>query len=455
MARSPLIHEEIPMRLRALLAALALAAACDNSGAGLGPDADLTIQAATTDLARGGSVALHATLGGEAAAPGAVRWTSRNPAAATVGPDGVARATGAGVAWVVAEHGDAKDSVRLRVRFGDLAPGTFAAQIAGVSSSLRLGGRAMRIPAGPHSGLGVYLTATDQGGLDPNGDVWQADSLIYIAFPGAIAAGTKSIGAPTVTFDPGMQVRGNGGNVMMRARQPDGSMHVYVPAGDGATVEITRVDEPSAAGVVDGRVVGSVAFEAAAFRLGPEIEDGSPVVTQLSTSTIPVYLEFELTLEEMLLIEGTLALTRDGVTRAGTLFGDGAMHEEGLRFQVGHVFGTAAEATFAALEVWLPNPGPGTTALVPREAPTASGTAGGAESWALFNEGLIAGNGTVIWDVLRSGTITVTEYRAPTPTAWGMAVTELRATFADPSGPTTDVVATMRLPVVPLGRSGL
>jgi hypothetical protein len=438
------------MRRSVFIAILGVLTACDDTGLGGRPT--LSIDASLTEMEQGGTAVLRPSFDGEPINPARVDWTSRDQSTVLVAADGVARGVNAGAAWVVAQYGDAMDSVRLSVRFPGLPAGTVAARV-GDDRSLRLGGRAYLWRSNPGDDESVMLRATNLGGISPDRPLIAADSVVDISFPGPLAVGGRAIPAPEVTIDgSGIRTTGTGGHVMMRARDPRGGMRFYFPVGEGSQVEIREVTPPTGLGYADGRVVGAVSFEAAALLAAPpETCAPLPSPCPLSERTIPVYVQFELPLESTPLPTGSIQINTAGEIQASVIGGSAVLVGDGVRFSLDGTFAAGSGQRFTDVQGWLPRPAVGRPTLVRREFPSSFDAAGGPDAWVLLEERLstaLAGE----LHVFEEGTLTITDYRAPTATRYGVLVGELAATFAASEGAPRQVHALFELPILPAGR---
>src|SRR5690349_8723139 len=105
-------------------------AACADGGTAPTPGSLAIAAPGGTEMVEGQTMTLGVQQNGADLGATSVRWTSRDPSTLTV-KDGVVRAVAAGPAWVVAEQGEARDSVRITAHFSSVGSGGAALRILG------------------------------------------------------------------------------------------------------------------------------------------------------------------------------------------------------------------------------------------------------------------------------------------------------------------------------------
>ena len=451
------------MRWCVVIGVAALAAsACSDTGTG--PGSVLTIGAPSTDLVEGERMALSVRVGGQPVAAGLVTWTSRDPSTVTVS-DGVAHAVAPGVAYVVASSGHARDSVRLTVHFRQIDANSIAIRIAGEPSAgqMQLGGRTLQYKV-----LGTTFEAASIHAsnvpLGPDPDPWSGDTTIIIALNSGLTLGERAVKPPTIVTTPRVGVNLNSGGVFMRVLQPDLVQHLYVAVTD-SRLQVSSVALPPEPGRELGAVRGSVSFEAAPLKL-EVLEGGGQRVTPLSDTTVFVFAEF-VTPVEYFLISPVMRVTVGGSRYAGEVLtgGYGAVVDGGVTILFNGLLGRDSDAeTLFETRLWLPNPAVGAHSVTAASAEVLDDSTGGAEPWAhVLTAPFLRSDpccpsgqlGPHEHALSRSGTVTVTEYRAPTENAFGWVIGTLTLALdywdVTPVGQTLTVETSFRFPLEPLG----
>ena len=421
---------------RYVTAALILAACADGS---TGPGTRLVLRAPSGELAEGGRLTLVVEAAGRPVDPRDVEWVSRDAAVASVS-GGVVTGIGPGVTHVVARVGAARDSIRLTVRFADLGPGRTGVRLsttgggAQPDQTFRLNGLGLvhRIASSPRDYSWIHASSRDVASAAGD-DLFAGDTLLVVNFRGTPAPGSVAVVPPTIST--GADGFGIGGDsaVYMQIADPDGSYRFYV-AVTPATLELTTVELPGQPGRVPGRVAGRVSFQAAGLRLTFG-DRGAQTVTPLGDQTVQVYAEFVSPLYHILTsyVSGTVA----GQPYADTLFrlgGWAAMTGDTLQvFANGLMNRTVDTPTYLRIEASIPAPRLGDFALAPDAA-----TRVRVAFAPLYRAGPGEGGqiGQLVTGVPASGTLSITEFRAPTDDAYGLMVGRIDATLAfDPTLP--------------------
>ena len=280
------------MRRSRVVLAMLLLAGCANDI--VGPAARLRIVPTTTELGVDGSLRLDVQLGGRPLLPTAVEWLSRDPSTVTV-HDGVARGVFPGTAWIVAVRRSAIDSVRLTVRFDDVALG---------QTGIRAGGTVLRLQGGSWLTLdttdtqGTFSTAilASSGGvaLSSTGLCCRTlgDTTLQINYRGRPLVGTRALLPADVHVDPtlgGLLVHTGNDDLLLMVRDGGFRMRFYFPV-RAAPLEVIEVVEPTS--VAPGRIRGRLSFEAAGI-LDEWTIAGVHTFSAIGDRTTTIYIEFD------------------------------------------------------------------------------------------------------------------------------------------------------------------
>jgi hypothetical protein len=452
-------------RTTAALAAAVLGVGCAEGGTT--PAVGFTLRAPAAELAEGTTLAIGVESGGLAVGADEVQWATRDAGVATVRA-GVVTGVGPGVTWVVARRGAAADSVRLTVRFGALASGSAAVRVfeTGTGASLVDGDRLqLKGFAFIHENLanrgsfGTWIRATsrDVSAAADEQSFFGGDTALSIGLSGPLQVGVSTLQPTRVNTTNGFGIGGDS-TVFLQIddginTRPDGSIKVYV-AVTSPQLEITSVTMPSAPGITPGQVTGRVSFQAAGLKL--HIVDRVLEVDPIGTQTLQVYAEFASPLYHQL--APMLAARVTGNPWSDDAFYFGAMGVMDGDVLTGHFTGllNAETETRTFFESWLrlPSPGVGEFPLSPDSA-AASFRADFAE---FYRTPSPAGQfGPKLHTTSHAGSITVTEFRAPTETEFGWLIGKVVATLSTtPQDPfNTEQFETLHfhLPIEP--RAGL
>ena len=450
-------------RRRLLAPALLLfAAACQES---LAPppaaEGPVAIEASSLETSEGGSLLLHATAGGRRIPGSHVAWESRDPATVRV-RDGRVQALAPGVAWVVARRGEAADSVRVVVHFAGLGGGA-GARVGGAGGVLvRMGGGGFYTQSLPSpGGGGTLLVATNGAPAASRDEALSRDSVVILFVPGALREGTTVL--PPCRIDAVAGITCVRSGVMVALRSGDEIVH-WVAVRDGPLV-VSKAQLPAQPGRVPGAVSGWVSFEAAGLRR--VVRGGRPALEPLADTTVRVFVEFSLPYYHVLLGTADMSLSGDPFSGAEEISMEPARPVDGgLSFFAGGTFWPTDSTSFNAYAYgWLPAPAPGSFPMAALDGSAVGARLGGARPWVRVeaSEGFFYPQLGMIPDDVRhllgdGGTYTVSEYRPPTPDAYGLLRGRIEAPLrrhpapagaAAPASLTYDFVA----PVEPLNGS--
>ena len=427
-------------------------AACRDTAA---PADGLVARAGTTEMFEGRTTPLTVTLDGDVVDPAEVRWESRDPFTIDV-VGSTAHARAPGLTWIVARVGGLSDSVRIGVRFTGLElnrVGVLISSEGEIAHRFSLGGSSLLFEL-PSSRTHTLVHASTGRSPDAHqDDIFAYDTVVSLRLEGTPQAGLRSLPPMVVEEmeDGGFFFTGSEGLIMhMIEREPDYAITFYVAVND-SPLEFTTVEVPAEAGVDHGTVAGRLSFEAAGFRVVYPTPPAVPRIEQVGESTVRIYVEFSTNLYRVpvpfseFTVAGTpyagsantagYALMRDGILdlRQESMLN---FRQPGERF-VRTKFSIAAPAvgTFDFAQV-------GAQAdvdflLFVRSNPELDGGE-------LVPETSAVG---------RTGTVTITEYRAPTDRAYGFVAGTYTATLdfgaAHPEYQTT-IESMFRMPIDPL-----
>jgi hypothetical protein len=260
-----------------------------------GPGGRLVIDAESAELREGGSTRLRALFDGRQLGQNEVEWLSRDPSTITV-RGGIATAVFPGIAYAVATHGTAMDSVRLVVRFANLQPGQAGVRIGSEGAAHRLRGETVLADYLSDGVLAYTTSVIASSGAPPSIDdaccQFFGDTLIQLSFRAAPSVGIRILEPPVATIETrlGAQLTRRGpDDALLMIRDGDQRMRFYVPV-KPATLELSRAELPLSGqpGLVEGRI----AFEAAGVYQDQGAEPGTFVYTPIGNRTITIYAEF-------------------------------------------------------------------------------------------------------------------------------------------------------------------
>jgi hypothetical protein len=436
-----------------LLAAAMLAGLSACGGDATAPDG-LLVEATETELVEGQTTALVASLDGESVGDADVQWISRDPSTVAVTGE-TARGVAPGAAWIVAQVGPLRDSVRVVVRFPALAANTVAARVAAVNGEgehrFTLEGAALQFERTSPVWSHIHAVAGRPENALPD-DIFAGDTIVSIHFPGGLAMGSKALPPLDVVFTDNIGFLGDAGVFVAIEEEEDGSSRAYYVAVEEATLEITSLTLPDESGRGTGSVSGRMSFQAAGVRVRVPTPPAPLVLEPIGDQTFPVYVEFTTLLYRVPLSSGELTIA--GTPYAGSIpaGGDGEMTEAGLQATVATLIDRDAEVpTYVETTLTLPAPAIGTFDLADADAARL------AVFFAPFIETPPGSGGGTLGDrtnaVASAGTVTVTSYRAPTETVYGEITATVQATLdfgAEHPDHAATVEWTFRIPIDPL-----
>jgi hypothetical protein len=448
--RPTLGHRALPTLAAALTIGI-LGACGDAATAPTG----LTVRAGVAELREAQATDLVALLDGRAVPAGDVAWTSRDTSTVAV-RGGVATARAPGSAWLVAQVGGERDSVRVVVRFPTLGANTMAARISGLAGQAehRFGLQGVSLQyeyAQPVSTL-IHAVAGRPANALPD-DLFAGDTIVSMRLPGGLALGARRIGSYEVRFTSNIGFWGESGVFVAFDETEDGRSRAYYVAVDSVDLQVTALTLPDERGPGTGSVSGRMTFQAVGLRVrDPGLGQGL-VIEPIGDRTFPVYAEFTTTLYRVPLSAGTMRLT--GSPYADTLAagGEATMTERGLEIRNMLLLNADQPGTPNALDatVVVPTPGLGTFSFADTTQARLEG----------FFAPFIRTPGECCMGQLgahtdfgaRSGTVTITSWRAPTAMAYGELVAEVSAPLdfgAAHPGYAVQLAWVMRVPIRPV-----
>lgn len=318
-----------PRRVAALALTLSVGlAGCENS---LGPDSVRSIQVDIdgTTLVEGGStgISVSATdVQGGSISNSEVTWISRDPTTVRV-EDGQLIGVAPGVTTVVADVRGARDSVRIRVRFANLARGEIGVRLQGDRGIRQATGgttyvrrflNAAGLPTtGAITSIRTYVGEDAESATGTVNPLAATDTLVWITYSGEPQIGPRRLGSFVLDTLNGTLVLTGGEGAIVSITDPAQPLRteIYTPVG-GVDLEIDAVTPPAQPGIQDDGVLrGAVAFEAA----GVVIEQDTTthtirIVGPASETTLRVYVEFETAYYEWLYGRADVTLTMAGMT---------------------------------------------------------------------------------------------------------------------------------------------
>lgn len=444
--------------LRSLRAATLAAGMAACGGDATAPDG-LLVDATETELYEGETTALVASLEGESVSGGDVEWISRDPSTVVV-TGTTARGVAPGAAWIVAQVGPLRDSVRLVVRFPSLAANTVAARVAAVDGSgehrFTLEGVSLQFERTAPIWSHIHAVAGRPPNADPD-DIFAGDTVVSIRFPGGMSVGSKALPPLEVVFESNIGFVGDAGVfVSLEEEETAGDLfsHAFYVAVEEATLEITDLVLPDETGLGTGSVSGRMAFQAAGLRVRSPGLDQPLVLEPIGDRTFPVYLEFTTTLYRVPLSSGTMRITGSPYQAEVPAGGEGRITDAGLEIHQALLLDPQSEVpTYFETTVTVPSPAIGTFDLASADQASMTGF------FAPFHRvpGTGAGDLGEHTDVVgRPGTVTITSYRAPTETVYGELTATVSATLDfEPDRPdhAGTIEWSFRIPIDPLGGS--
>ena len=436
-----------------VLLLLALLTAC---GDGTGPVGGLVASAGTTEMLEGRTTPLTVTLDGQPVDPANVVWSSRNPFTVDVAGT-TAHARAPGITWLIARVGGLTDSVRVGVRFTGLGVNRVGVLIAGTDGEIdqrfSLGGASLlyELPSSRTHTM-VHASAGRSPGA-PDDDLFASDTVVSLRLEGTPQAGLRSLPPMVVQEqeDGGFYFTGAEGLIMhMIEREPDYAISYYVAVND-SPLEFTTVELPAEAGVDHGTIAGRISFEAAGFRVVYPSPPALPRVEQIGESTVRIYVEFVTDLYRV-------PVPFAGFTISGTPYTGTANTQSFARVRDG-VLELSQESMvnfrepnerYVRSKLSIDAPAVGTFDF------PAVGAQADVEFSVFVRSNPDQDGGEIVHEssaVGRTGTITITEYRAPTDRAYGLVsgtfTTTLDFGAAHPEYSTT-IESIFRLPIDPL-----
>jgi hypothetical protein len=417
----------------ALLSAAVLllaTAACGGEGVSVEPiTGPVAIDAPVVDLDEGEMLQLGVLVGGRRVSPTAVEWESRDVSTVRV-QNGVARGVAPGLAWVVVRSGAHADSVRLVVHFAGLGAGA-GARVGGSDGVLvRWGGGAfVRQFLRYEQPDATHILAANGPAARSLAEAMERDSVLHLYLvEERVAPGTYPLGPCDVKPKGGVTCGERGLTLEIR---DGGGRKLWVPVREAPLV-VTEVRMPPAPGLATGSVRGWTSFEGAGFSIRDD-EGGGTRLEPLGDTTVHVYAEFSLPLYHVLVGYTSLLVQGRGFTWAGEDLDPAAFSAEGgLRLAASaRLHAHLPRYALARWNAWVPSPGRGTYAVAP---------SGGARAWSRLEvDEWVDEAGEVRGPVDRGpagrGTVTITQYDAPTATGYGMVRGVMEAAVPDPFGP--------------------
>ena len=459
------------MRVGLLLAGAAVAALAGCAGdRSVGPTSGrLAITApGGTELTEGQTVALGVRSNGATLEPSSVRWTSRDPSTLTV-KDGIVHAVAAGPAWVVAEQGEARDSVQVTAHFSSVGSGGAALRFLGAPGApMRLRGAGLLSEVMVSGWSHTVLQASNIDVGSEIGNAYWGDTTLMIMRPGKLAEGPIKVPAfENIVTTNGLGWGGAGGGIVLRIREGSSKFKFYF-AVDSSPVLIKSAVYPANPGRVPGLITGAVTFVAAGLQFDVDAA-GKPFVVPIGDTTATIYAEFATPVWHVLQPmfteskwEGTPPYHAPDRANPG---GHAKIVNGALAMRLFSFIGqsTTPDAQIGEGWVWVPTPALGTVALDSVGPSKMADSTSGAKPWVWFRFVSPAQNTWPLpWyhSFSEKGSLTITAYRAPTATDFG----EVRGTlvmtqrFWRNGAPTADATTgtlTFVLPVEPLDGSPL
>jgi hypothetical protein len=452
-------------------------AACENS---LGPESVRSIEIAIdrTTLTEGEhtSIGVSASdIDGGSISGSEVTWISRDPSTVRV-EDGALIAVAPGVTTIVADVRGARDSVRIRVRFAALARGDIGVRLQGsggvrnASDGYTVTYRRLTLddfPSGPfHTSIQTRLSdgaVSNTGAADAV--FAESDTLVMVIFHDPPEVGARQFDAfEPDTLNGTFILRGAEG-ALVRIVDSDDPLRteIYTPVGD-VDLEIDEVVFPDEPGLGGGLMRGAVAFEAAGIVM--RLDTAAHTVSiegPASDTTLHVYVEFETDLYEMLTGSARVELTQNGSTVRRFSSASAWMRAGGAEFtlaaptepQTGEL-PTELLSMYTRIEAT----GAGTIPVQALDGDTFDWMAGAPGTWSYLRTFPV--NQTVLHDDDVTGhgystgsQVTLTEYRAPTGTLFGLmrGIYEISYAMRDennePTGKTIESTTEFLLPIQP------
>jgi hypothetical protein len=452
-------------------------AACDHS---LGPDSvrSVAVEVNRTTLVEGESIGISvfATgIDGGTISGSEVTWISRDPTTVRV-EDGSLFAVAPGVTRIIVDVRGARDSVRIRVRFGGLSQGEIGIRLQGEGGVRHAtdGRTFMRrvltldgVPSFPPrteitTSLGQTDVPSDSGIIPPI--FVQPDTLVWITFGGDPTVGARQLPPFEVdTLDGTLIFRGSEG-AMVRISDPENSFRteLFAPV-DFVDLEIDEVIMPAEPGGQGGLLRGTVAFEAAGLIIEYDTTNQRvDIIGPASDETLRVYAEFVTDLFESLSGTAILSATTDGVTSSGFTGGAAFSINNGLEFHLSVV--TPADdpdRKLIVLRTRLEATSDGSVAVGTLDADTFDPTMGPSGTWSyatIFStaQGHLTEDDVTRYGYSTGGEIVLTEYRAATAKTYGLVRGTYGITYAlrdrtnMPTGETMEATAEFLLPIRPI-----
>jgi hypothetical protein len=437
------------------IATLVTLTACTGSDAATGlarPNADdFRLTASATELAKGEALTLRITSGGVAVDARAVTWETRNARALSV-TNGVVRALAPGMGYIVARSGQLADSISLAVRFSGALGGGAVFQVGADDNPIRLSGLALQLESLRSDYKSTDIIAHSRGAeaaLSALDAAFSGDSILSIHLPRQLEVGRHALGAFTVEHTTSLRISGDEG-VYLRLKDGNLRWRMYFAVGT-STLEITSVQLPAAMGNIPGKLTGRVQFDAAGFV--HSIDDrGAQRLTPISDRVVPIYAEFSVDIYRHP-ISGLAAEIGGRYSGTARMGGAGAMDAVALTAYWNGLLnvGTPNE-TFIEASLRVGAPAVGSFVL--------SNSTGAPATLSMQFAKFVRtppGNdpsGQIkdpITGMASSGTVTITEFRAPTGDNFGVLRARLNATVDFPAGsPATVSITDLVLPIVPL-----
>lgn len=265
-----------------------------------GPRGTLIIDAGDAEVVEGSALVVRATFEGRVLGPNEIEWLSRDPSTFSM-RDGVVTGLFPGIAWAVARHGKVVDSVRIVVRFADLAPGEVGVRIGSERAAHRLNGLMSYVDLISEEGIlhrstSIVVSSGPPPVIDDHCCRLLGDTLLQVIFMALPTTGIRMLQPPVTTIETRatrMLVRTGPDDALLMLRDPDGRMRFYVPI-KPALLQFTRVEIPPSQppGVPGGVVEGRIAFEAAGVYESYGPPAGETFYTPIGEQTTTIYAEF-------------------------------------------------------------------------------------------------------------------------------------------------------------------
>ena len=433
--------------------AIGVAGCTDN---GTGPGSEFRISAPSQEVTEGQELTLSISAGGQPVEARNVAWSSSDPTTVRV-TNGVVRGIAPGVAVVRAGSGLSRDSVEITVRFAQAATAGMAVRIAGVASEvIRMRGAGMILQPIGLTSRHLQLRASNspfEASLPLAG---MGDSLLFINFPGPVVVGTASLN-PLVVDWPSFNFPGDSG-AFFQIRDSGTRIRFYLPV-TPPRLEIREIALPAEPGNVTGLITGSIWFEAAGIVTDVDEVTHQSFVKPLSDTTVAVYAEFVTPIYHIL--TPRISLSVEGGPNAGVMHAGGAavVNSNGLSIRLSGYPASSGEQIASMFEAsfWVPSPGAGTFAITPVDARVLSDSIGATTAWARLSTMSLSDQGqqgVPLHAFSESGTITISSYKPPTRTGFGLIDAEIVAVLRYPPGAPVQGTTTLRtrllFPVNPL-----